>query len=513
MKKILFCTHAALIPHWLFCSVANFPLHRAVWENNLKQAQALVALNPSIVHAIDVRERTPLHIAAHKGHDTLVQMLVKQGANVNACDYYHQTPLYNAVKKGHLYTARFLIKKNADVNIADEEATTPLQRSVYSGYLKMIRLLLNAKAAVNTINCFVETPLDAAYYKYPEAIDLLKDAEADARDESCIKKIPLEILIKNAHYPLHRFIWKNNILCAHALIESNPSMVNDKDNRNRTPLHIAARKGLEPLVRMLIEQGHTDVNVVDDKNQTPLFNAVKKGYLHATRFLIEKGADVNIADKNGIAPLSALSSDNFDYFIMLKLLLKTNADINSKNSDGATQLHVAICDNNQEALNLLLQTGADVNSKNNKLQTPLHLALSLDCPATIIALLKMPAIDVFAKDIHGNTPLTFFGRWRFYDKKSSFFKEMIQYAMKQCLNKARFTFLLCMRHKDEKPFELIKNNLFLLQKICSHLTVGTFKIDKELIKKYDSMYEQWLVRKDALSAAQQKHSKPPSALQ
>ncbi len=61
-------------------------------------------------------EETALMMAAEKGHQECVSILVANGANVNApCDAF-ETALMKAVGNGHLDCASILIANGADVN-------------------------------------------------------------------------------------------------------------------------------------------------------------------------------------------------------------------------------------------------------------------------------------------------------------------------------------------------------------------------------------------------------------
>jgi ankyrin repeat protein len=52
--------------------------------------------------------RTPLHEAARKGFDEVVQQLLEAGADVEARDGWNRTPLSDALRKGHEEVAAVL---------------------------------------------------------------------------------------------------------------------------------------------------------------------------------------------------------------------------------------------------------------------------------------------------------------------------------------------------------------------------------------------------------------------
>lgn len=55
--------------------------------------------------------RTPLHLAAIRGHTAIVRALFLKGANKNAKDFDENTPLHYASEFGHFEVIIFLIKE------------------------------------------------------------------------------------------------------------------------------------------------------------------------------------------------------------------------------------------------------------------------------------------------------------------------------------------------------------------------------------------------------------------
>uniref|UniRef100_A0AC35TXH5 FYVE-type domain-containing protein n=1 Tax=Rhabditophanes sp. KR3021 TaxID=114890 RepID=A0AC35TXH5_9BILA len=185
--------------------------------------------------------------------------------------------------------------------------------------------------------------------------------------------------------------------------------VNQLDNIGRTPLSIAMTKGNEPIIELLLKNDKCDVNIATIEKVTPLQICLfeRKDMLRS-KLLVDKGANVNFKDKNGesLLHLAVIKMD----LIVMKFLIDNGADINSKNSDSLTPLHLLISRKDQfdfkvvsGALNLLVTETAnlfiqdDVNGN-----TVLHLAVS---DVRILESFEGNNLPLAVKNFHGETPL------------------------------------------------------------------------------------------------------------
>ncbi len=62
---------------------------------------------------------TPLHLAAHRTNDVMIDILTKQGADVNAQDKHGYTPLHKAYYNSSTGSIDLLISNGADKKIKD----------------------------------------------------------------------------------------------------------------------------------------------------------------------------------------------------------------------------------------------------------------------------------------------------------------------------------------------------------------------------------------------------------
>lgn len=85
------------------------------------------------------------------GHLSIVEMLIKHGANINAADINGHSPLHGAAKEGRKEVVRFLIERGADTNAKDKDEIQPLQLAALKGHDDIVEMLLQK---------YVETHLD-----------------------------------------------------------------------------------------------------------------------------------------------------------------------------------------------------------------------------------------------------------------------------------------------------------------------------------------------------------------
>src|SRR5690606_11491021 len=107
------------------------------------------------------RQRTPLHLAAARGADAMVDLLLVHGADPAAADEEGAAPLHLACRAGHLSAARRLLAANPDV-MPDLHDATPLHMAARAGSLELVQLLVDAGHAVECVDEDGWTPLHVA---------------------------------------------------------------------------------------------------------------------------------------------------------------------------------------------------------------------------------------------------------------------------------------------------------------------------------------------------------------
>lgn len=136
---------------------------------------------------------TKLLEAAEEGDTSLVETLIRKGADINAKDWYGDTPLHIAAWKDHAETCILLIESGADMQAKNLSGDTPLHTAARMDRTKICKLLLDHGADINAKSDSDQTALSwAAYLGYPKtcAMLLARGADVNAKD-------------KYGHTPLH----------------------------------------------------------------------------------------------------------------------------------------------------------------------------------------------------------------------------------------------------------------------------------------------------------------------
>jgi len=306
----------------------------------------------------------PLHFAAHKGYKDAVILLLNNGADVNICDGTdNETALHHAAHEGHCAVIEEILKRAADVNAKNSKGIPPLHMAAYKGYKDAVILLLNNGADVNICDgTDNETALHyAACRGHFGVIDELLNRKADVNAKSSDGWSPLHQAAAEGHRD------------AVILLLNNGADINTCDSKyNETALHEAAFGGHCGVIAELLNR-KADVNANASYGCSPLHLAAFKGHKDAVILLLNHGAAVNICGGNYNRSALHYAADG-GHCGVIDELLKSEADVNAKDSNGSTPLHLAAFKGYIDAVKMLLKHGASVNSVNKDNHTALHCA-------------------------------------------------------------------------------------------------------------------------------------------
>jgi ankyrin repeat protein len=221
---------------------------------------------------------TPLHWAVRNNDLAAAQKLLKAGADVKAQNRYEVTPLYLAAQNGSAEMLKVLLKGGADPNASAGLGESALMTAARAGSVEAVKVLLDAGAKVDAREKWhSQTPLMwAAAEGHPEVMQELirRGADVNARSQANQWERQVTSEPRDKWMPLG----------------------------SMTPMMYAAREGCVACVRVLID-AKADMNAQDPHGVTSMLMGVINGHYDVAALLADRGADPNLADDTGRAPL------------------------------------------------------------------------------------------------------------------------------------------------------------------------------------------------------------------
>ncbi|XP_050960458.1 ankyrin repeat domain-containing protein 6b [Labeo rohita] len=226
------------------------------------QAEHVVQLiNKGAKVAITKNGRTPLHLAAYKGHIAVVRILLAAGCDLDIQDDGDQTALHRAAVVGNGDVISALIQEGCALDRQDKDGNTALHEAAWHGFSQSVKLLVKAGANVHAKNKAGNTALHLACqngHAQSSKVLLLGGSRPDSKNsvgDTC----------------LHVSARYNHVSVIRALLGAICS-VTERNHAGDTALHIAAALNHRKTVRMLLETG-ADSRVRNNAGETALDQA------------------------------------------------------------------------------------------------------------------------------------------------------------------------------------------------------------------------------------------------
>jgi ankyrin repeat protein len=404
------------------------PLHWAAYYGNADLVRQLLRAeaNPSTRNDYG---SSPMGEAATVANVEILELLLDAGVDVESANPEGQTALMAVARTGNLEAARLLIAQGADVNAAETwGGQTALMWAAARQQPAMVELLIANGAEVDKraidrnwerrvtaeprVKEMFTGGFTALLYAVREeclqCVKSLLDAGADINKPDPDNVSPLIMALVNMRFDIARY-----------LVERGAD-VNQWDYWGRTPLYAAADTNILPMSqrgdlppvqsttgldveRMLLERGadpnyylklpplpreiaydRAGDNGVLTTGATPLVRAAYGADIEMMKLLLDYGADMTLANINGVTPLIAMSNkggsrgrnkNEITVTQGLDVLIKAGADINQKGgSAGETPLHTAARSNWLQVVEYIAAHGGDLAATDNQGLIPLDYA-------------------------------------------------------------------------------------------------------------------------------------------
>ncbi len=153
-----------------------------------------------------------------------------------------------------------------------------------------------------------------------------------------------------------------------------------RGNKGLTALHCAASSGNLPLVDVLLTRGADSNAALDETDDEgagfpPIAIALGKGHTEVVRRLLAAGANPNMRfGINAMTPMFIAALGLPASLAAMRLAYEAGGEINTRNRNGMTVLHVAINMEKFSAVQTLIEMRADINASENQGLSPISYA-------------------------------------------------------------------------------------------------------------------------------------------
>jgi uncharacterized protein len=204
--------------------------------------------------SVDARDRLgarPLSHAARFGHLEMVDLLLAHGAPIDARNLAGATALYFAAEGGHVSVVQRLIERGADVRLTGRSGISPVAAAAYAGSDAIVEALLAHGADERVPDDTGKPPI--VYAAARAQLDIVKRLLARQIDVNARYPNDLTLLMW-ASGPDEQVGEADAVKLVGYLLDVG-AHIDDRDDRGRTALMIAAEGGHAEIAAQLLARG------------------------------------------------------------------------------------------------------------------------------------------------------------------------------------------------------------------------------------------------------------------
>jgi ankyrin repeat protein len=352
-------------------NLMSTPLQHAAFHGKDEAIRALLCAGADI--ALIDQDGTALHYAAHKGHQSTVQVLLENGADPNEVNMNQWSASHLAAFGGHIQVLEVLAKSKANFRAKNKDGSTPLHMALRGRHMDVVKAILGWGTEATTAElhyaAYIGNPMEierlynsGVYLQLTDAAGLtaLHHAASNGHDGALAKLLELGAYTSSkdiyGHTPLFEAAANSRYGCLKILIDKGAE-VDSQSIVGWTALHYASYGGKDLIAKTLL-QSRADTEIKTNNGETALNLACDVGHESVVRVLLVAGANVNPRDGSGWTALhGAVHGGHLE---LLKALIEAKVDLNATLKDGSTAFHVAAFLGHLEVVKTLRKAGVDV---------------------------------------------------------------------------------------------------------------------------------------------------------
>jgi len=288
-----------------------------------------------------------LQAASYNKHESVIQLLLANGADINAQGGGYGNTLQAACAGGHESIVQLLLINGANINAQGGIFGNALQAACAGGHESIVQLLLINRANINAQGGIFGNALQAACVKGHESIvQLLLINRADINAQGGDYGNALQAACAGGHKSIVQ------------LLLTNGADINAQGGDYGNTLQAACAGGHESIVQLLLTNG-ADINAQGGNYGNTLQAACAGGHESIVQLLLINGANINA--QGGIYRNTLQAACAGGHESIVQLLLINGANINAQGGIFGNALQAACAGGHESIVQLLLINGADIN--------------------------------------------------------------------------------------------------------------------------------------------------------
>ncbi|XP_062197953.1 ankyrin repeat-containing protein At5g02620-like [Phragmites australis] len=321
--------------------------------------------DPGVLLGETPQGNTCLHVSSISGHERFCRdVLALNPSLLSAVNAGGETPLITAVTSGHVSLASVFLRccreRRLDEAIVrqDSNGFNVLHHAIRSGHKELVLELIAADPALSkAVNKYGESPMFIAVMRdFTDVFEALLQIPDSAHSGI------------SGFNALHAAVRNGNSDIAKRIMETRPELAREEDVNKNTPMHLAVLWHKIDVLRVLLEHDQSLGYVVSTDGISLLSYTAKRGHISIARALLNHCPDAPYCDASGWTCLHAAVWCGHTEFVKFVLgSQQLRKVINMRDEYGRTALYLAVQRCNPKMIAaLLLHPDIDVTVLNNR---------------------------------------------------------------------------------------------------------------------------------------------------